>query len=59
MSYSLSPGSSWGFLDGKCIEKNGELYLTSDSLNMKIIKNKKLIGFRKITDTIRINKRER
>jgi hypothetical protein len=59
MSYSLRPGSSWGFLDGKCMERNGDWYLTSDSLNMKIIDDEKLIGFRNPTDTIRMNKLER
>jgi len=59
MSYSLTPGSSWFFLDGKCIDKNGEWSLTTDSLNMKIIGDEKLIGFRFPTDTIRINKIER
>ena len=59
MLYSLTPGSSWGFLDGKCIAKNGEWSLTTDSLNMKIIDDEKLIGFRFPTDTIRINKIER
>ena len=59
MSYSLSPGSSWGFLDGKCIEKSGDWYLTSDSLKRKIINDEKLIGFRNPTDTIRMNKLER
>lgn len=59
MSYSLNPGSSWGFLDGKCIEKNGNWYLTSDSLKMEIIDGEKLIGFRNQTDTIKLNKLER
>jgi hypothetical protein len=59
MSYSLNPGSSWGFLDGKCIEKNGTWHLTSDSLKMKIIDNEKLVGFRNATDTIKMNKLER
>lgn len=59
MSYSLRPGSSWGFLDGKCIKKNGEWHLTSDSLKMKIIDDIKLVGYRKLTDTIRMNKLDR
>jgi hypothetical protein len=59
MSYSLNPGSSWGFLDGKCTDKNGEWHLTSNLFEMKIINNEKLIGFRNKTDTIKMNKLER
>ncbi|WP_157491433.1 hypothetical protein [Flammeovirga sp. SJP92] len=56
MSYSLSPSSSTVFLYGKCTEKNGEWHLSADSLNMKIINDTELIGFRNQTDTIKMNK---
>jgi len=59
MTYSLNPDSSWGFLEGKCVGKYGEWYLTSDSLKMKIINNEKLIGFRNKTDTIKMKRIER
>jgi hypothetical protein len=59
MSYSFSPGSSWSFLDGQCVQKNGEWYLSTDTLNMKIINDEKLIGFRNPTDTITMKKLER
>jgi hypothetical protein len=59
MSYSLGPGSSTGFLNGKCIEENGEWQLTGDSFNMKIINDLELVGFRNKYDTIKMNKLER
>ncbi|PKG41706.1 hypothetical protein [Psychroflexus sp. MES1-P1E] len=59
MSHSLRLSSSWEPLDVKCMEKNGDRYLTSDSSNMKIVDDEKLIGFLNPTDTIRMNKLER
>ncbi|MFD1096111.1 hypothetical protein [Salegentibacter chungangensis] len=55
MSYSLNPGSSWGFLDGKYYKENSDWILIADSLKMKIA-NDSLIGFRKISDTIEMQK---
>jgi hypothetical protein len=57
MDYSLTPGMSWGLLDGKCEIENGEWILITDSLIMRIDKNNMLIGFRNPTDTIRMKKR--
>ncbi|MCO6164477.1 hypothetical protein [Flavobacterium sp. NRK F7] len=58
MTYSLNPGSSWGFLDGHCVNENGIWILKADSLTMKI-DNEDLIGFRNATDTIKMKKVER
>jgi len=58
MTYSLSPGSSWSFLDGQCENKNGKLLLRTDSITMQI-DNDILIGFRYLTDTIIMTKQER
>ena len=58
MIYSLKPGSSWGFLDGHCENKNGKWILKTDSVTMKI-DNGNLIGFRNETDTIKMTKVER
>lgn len=58
MTYSLNLGSSWGFLDGHCVNENGIWIFNADSLIMKI-DNENLIGFRNETDTIRIKKVER
>lgn len=55
MSYSLNPGSSWGFLDGRCEYENGKWVLKTDSATMKIEKNN-LIGLRNPTDTIKMTK---
>ncbi len=55
MSYSLNPGSSWSFLDGKYYKENGDWILVADSLKMKIV-NDSLIGFRKLSDTIQIHR---
>ena len=57
MTYSLSPGSSSGFLDGKYYKEKKSWILVSDSTKMKI-ENNILIGFRKPTDTIRMLKDE-
>ena len=59
MSYSLNPGSSWGFLDGTCKKENGNWILQTDTLTMKIDKNDNLIGFKHPTDTIRMNRVKR
>lgn len=58
MTYSLNPGSSWGFLDGRCENKNGKWILKADSTKMEI-SNDNLIGFRNQTDTIKMKKIER
>jgi hypothetical protein len=58
MSYSLDPGSSWRFLDGKCRFENNEWLLTTDSTKMKIKVNT-LIGFKNPTDTIQMKRIER
>ncbi|MCI9844874.1 hypothetical protein [Flavobacterium pectinovorum] len=57
MNYSLSPGSSSGFLDGKYFKENNSWILVTDSTKMKI-ENNVLIGFRKPADTIRMLKDE-
>lgn len=56
MSYSLIPGSSWGFLDGTCQDENGIWILKADSFTMMIDENDNLIGFRNPTDTIEMEK---
>ncbi|MEM6877334.1 MAG: hypothetical protein AAF544_02150 [Bacteroidota bacterium] len=56
MSYSLNPGSSWGFIRGGCYEQDGGWILQSDSLTMQIDKENRLIGFRVPTDTIIMHK---
>lgn len=58
ISYSLNPGSSWGFLGGQCENKNGKWILKTDSTTMQI-DNDKLIGIRNSTDTIKMTKVER
>lgn len=59
MTYSLHPGSSCGFLDGKCIKENENWILKTDSLKMKIIPQDRLVGFKNIGDTIKMDKLER
>lgn len=59
MTYSLHPGSSCGYLDGKCIRENDGWILTTNSLKMKIITNNKLVGFENVGDTIKMDKIER
>lgn len=58
MAYSVNPGSYWGFLDGSCMNKNGKWILKADSITMKIDKDN-LIGFRNLSDTIKMKKEER
>ncbi len=58
MTYSLNPGSSWGFLDGHWENNNGKWILRADSTTMQIDKDN-LIGFRNSTDTIKMMKVER
>lgn len=55
MSYSTSPGSSWGFLDGKCQLIFNDWILNTDSIQMKI-HDDYLIGFRPKLDTIKMRK---
>ncbi len=59
MSYSLSPGSSCGFLDGNIENENGDWILKTDSLIMKIDGNDNLIGFRNSIDSIEMKKIKR
>lgn len=59
MTYSLRPGSSWGFLDGTYKNQNGNWILKADSITMAIDKKDNLIGFRNPVDTIKMNKIER
>ncbi|MDN3691334.1 hypothetical protein QWZ06_03185 [Chryseobacterium tructae] len=58
MTYSLNPGSSWGLLDGICVNENGKWILKTDSITMKIDKDN-LIGLRNLLDTIKMKKEER
>ncbi|HLO72670.1 MAG TPA: hypothetical protein VK164_01925 [Flavobacterium sp.] len=58
MTYSLNHGSSWSFLDGHFENKNGKWILRADSLTMEVDKDN-LMGFRKLTDTIKMEKVER
>lgn len=51
MSYSLSPGSSGNFINGKYIKQKNGFVLISDSIKMRIEGNK-IIGFGKTNDTI-------
>ena len=59
MSYSINPGSSWGFLDGTYQTENGKWFLKADSVTMKIDENDNLIGFRQSNDTIKMKKLKR
>jgi hypothetical protein len=59
MTYSLRPGSSWGFWDGTYKNQNGNWILKADSITMAIDKKDNLIGFRNPVDTIKMNKIER
>jgi membrane protein YdbS with pleckstrin-like domain len=45
ITYSLSPGSSWSFMDGRFITKNNSYLLTTDSTTF-FIRNNFLSGFR-------------
>ena len=56
ITYSLSPGSSWSFIDGKFIEGTNFYLLTTDSIKLKI-KNNYLFGFRN-KDSIELKKHE-
>jgi hypothetical protein len=58
MEYRTDPGMSVGFLSGKCILKNGEFILTTDSTRY-IMKDNLLIGFRRSGDTVKLKKAER
>ncbi|MDD2797788.1 MAG: hypothetical protein PHV20_04270 [Bacteroidales bacterium] len=58
ITYSLNPGSSWGFLYGHCENKNEKWVLKADSITMEI-DNDYLIGFRNQTDPIKMKKIER
>lgn len=58
MSYSLEPGSSWGFLDGGCEMRGNDWVLKADSTQM-MIHDDYLIGFRTKSDTIKMMKDER
>lgn len=58
MTYSTRPGSSWGFLNGKCKLVSNEWILGVDSFQMKI-HDDCLIGFRTKTDTIKMKKTKR
>lgn len=55
MTYSLNPGTSWGYLNGKYKMLDMEWILTTDSTEMKIIGNR-LIGFQGNNDTIKMKK---
>lgn len=57
MSYSTDPGSSTGFLFGKCQLISNDWILKTESVQMKI-HNDSLIGFRMKLDTIRMRKIE-
>lgn len=46
MSYSVSSGSSSGFIEGKYEIKNGIIFLTTDSLQKMKIEENVLYGFR-------------
>lgn len=59
MTYSLRPGSSWGFMDGTYENQNGIWILNVDSLTMVIDKSDNLIGFRNPTDSIEMEKIKR
>lgn len=58
MSYSTEPGSSWGFLNGKCELVSNDWILKADSIQLKI-HNDCLIGFRTKSDTIEMKKIKR
>ena len=59
MTYSLNPGSSWGFMDGTCQNQNGNWILKADSLTLTIDEKDNLIGFRSPCDTIKMKKIKR
>lgn len=56
--YSLNRGYSCGFLNGSCESENGKWILRTNSTTMQIDKDN-LIGFRNLTDTIKLTKQER
>jgi hypothetical protein len=58
MTYSLNSGSSLEFLKGSCVNENGKWNLKTDSITMKVDKDN-LIGFRNLSDTIKMKKEER
>jgi len=55
ITYSIDQGSSWSVLDGTYIFKDGEFILITASTSYKV-KGGYLIGFRKSTDTIKLEK---
>ena len=57
-SYSLEPGSSWGFMDGGCRLEGSDWILNANSIQMKI-HGDYLIGFRTKSDTIEMVKDDR
>ena len=58
ITYSLQPGSSWTFLDGKCRLVGNDWVLDPDSIHMRI-HDSYLIGFRTMSDTVKMIKDER
>ncbi len=52
ITYSLTPGSSWGFIRGQIIYKNNSYLMITDTTNF-IIKNNFLFGFQNI-DSIKL-----
>jgi membrane protein YdbS with pleckstrin-like domain len=45
MTYSINPGSSWGFMNGRFIDRKNSYLLSTDTTNLIIEKNF-LFGFR-------------
>jgi membrane protein YdbS with pleckstrin-like domain len=54
ITYSINPGSSWSYINGRFINKNIFYLLTTDTIKFKI-KNNYLFGFRNI-DSIKLTK---
>jgi hypothetical protein len=54
MTYSTNPGSSWGFIDGRFIDKSNFYLLTTDTTKF-MIRNNFLFGFQN-NDSIKLTK---
>jgi hypothetical protein len=56
--YRTNPVSSTGFINGQYLARQGEYFLTSDTVKL-IIRNELLFGFRTTNDSIKLTKVER
>ena len=56
MTYSLNPGSSWGFIGGQFIDKGNFYLLTTDTTRF-VIRNNFLFGFQN-NDSLKLTKND-